>query len=249
MIRIAGFVDHHPTERTMFLDAYHHADGQTVRINAEQGSRFAKEVAGDFNPIHDAESKRFCVPGDLLFALVLARYGLSAEMEFRFRGMLGADVPVWLPDSPGAQFEIRDGAGKVFLEVSRGGDHTRDPDRIEAFVRRYVSFSGRNFPHYLLPLMAEHGVMFNPERPLVIYDSMGFSLNDVGVDGLDMDLSGSALTVQGKRAEARLAFSIDHAGKHLGDGAKKLIISGLRNYDEAVMADFVADFESRLPRG
>lgn len=231
----------------MFLDAYHTADGEAVRISAEQGSRFAKEIAGDYNPIHDAGSKRFCVPGDLLFALVLVRYGLSAEMEFRFRGMLGADVPVWFPDSPGDRFEIRDGAGKVFLEVSRGGDHTGDAGRVEAFIRRYVSFSGRNFPHYLLPLMAEHGVMFNPDRPLVIYDSMGFRLNDVGVGGVGMDLSGSSLAVQGKRAEARLAFSIDHGGTHLGDGAKKLIISGLRDYDEAVMADFVADFEGRIP--
>lgn len=231
----------------MFLDPYHHADGETVHVSAEQGSRFAKEVAGDYNPIHDADSRRYCVPGDLLFALVLVRYGLSAEMEFRFRGMLGADVPVWFPDAPGEAFEIRDGAGKVFLEVSRKGELTRDADRIEAFIRRYVSFSGRNFPHYLQPLMAEHGVMFNPDRPLVIYDSMGFRLRDIDVGGVDMALADSSLAVHGKRAEARLDFSIDHAGGHLGDGAKTLIVSGLRAYDETVMNDFVAAFEARIP--
>ena len=44
-------------------------------VSAEQGSRFAKEVAGDFNPIHDHDSKRFCVPGDLLFAIALSDFG------------------------------------------------------------------------------------------------------------------------------------------------------------------------------
>jgi hypothetical protein len=75
-----------------FLRAFHNVQGRHVLISPDQGSRFAKDIAGDFNPIHDADSRRFCVPGDLLFALVLARYGVSACMHCRFVGMVGA---VW----------------------------------------------------------------------------------------------------------------------------------------------------------
>jgi hypothetical protein len=229
----------------MFLDPYHSLTGDGVRISAGQGSRFAKEVAGDFNPIHDADSKRFCVPGDLLFALVLVRYGLSARMEFHFRGMVGADVPLLFPDAPGAVFDITDAAGKVYLHVERGGESTTEPGRVEAFVRHYVSFSGRNFPHYLQPLMAEHGVMFNPQRPLVIYDSMGFELRRLDADEPDMTLADSSMEVQGKRAEARLQFVIEAGAAVIGEGGKKLIVSGLRPYDEAVMSTFVESFERR----
>jgi len=61
----------------MFLQKYYSGDDEKIHFSRQQASRFAKEVAGDFNPIHDQEAKRFCVPGDLLFALVLSKYGLS----------------------------------------------------------------------------------------------------------------------------------------------------------------------------
>ncbi|MEO1880948.1 MAG: DUF3581 family protein, partial [Methylococcales bacterium] len=71
------------------LKEFYSGPDDCVAITAEQGSLFAKEVAGDFNPIHDVDSKRFCVPGDLLFAIVLEKYGLSKTMNFTFTGMLG----------------------------------------------------------------------------------------------------------------------------------------------------------------
>ncbi len=36
-------------------------------------------VVDDFNPIHDEDNKRFCVPGDLLFSVLLANVGLSQK--------------------------------------------------------------------------------------------------------------------------------------------------------------------------
>ena len=52
----------------------------------------AKQVCNDYNPIHDIESKRFCVPGDLLFALTLNNFG-SKSQDFYITddGMIGAD--------------------------------------------------------------------------------------------------------------------------------------------------------------
>ena len=43
----------------MFLNPYHTQTGSTIRITSQQASDFAKRVAGDFNPIHDAGARRF----------------------------------------------------------------------------------------------------------------------------------------------------------------------------------------------
>jgi len=229
----------------MFLDQYHAREGNIVRITAEQGSRFAKDVAGDHNPLHDADSRRFCVPGDLLCALVLSYYGLSARMTFHFRGMVGDRVPLDFPDDPGAAFDIADANGKVYLHVERSGPSTTDRAAVEGFIRHYVAFSGDSFPHYLTPLLAERGVMFNPDRPFVIYDSMGFDLEHVGFCEPELELGEASMDARGKRADASLGFRIRADGQPLGSGAKKLVISGLREYDEAQMKAFITRFTER----
>ena len=64
------------------LSPYYCEDSEKVFFSREQGSNFAKKMANDYNPLHDVDSKRFCVPGDLLFSLVLKKYGLSNKMNF-----------------------------------------------------------------------------------------------------------------------------------------------------------------------
>ncbi len=225
----------------MFKDFYAQS-GDEIIVSAEQASRFAKGVAGDYNPIHNPDARRFCVPGDLLFALVLERFGLSQHMEFRFLSMVGANTPLTFSRSESGDIHVTDAAGKCYLEVTRSGDTTFDSAAIDAFTRCYVAFSGKNFPHYLKPLMEAHGVMFNPKRPLVIYHSMGFTLERL--DGLapDLALSRSSLEVQGKRADALLEFSIESAGKPFGVGSKKLVVSGLCDYDVTEMDAIVEEF-------
>lgn len=229
----------------MFLDAYYTGEGGTIRISAEQGSRFAKDVAGDHNYIHDPGSSRFCVPGDLLASLVLGHYGLSERMSFGFRGMVGADVPLRFPGDAGESFDIADDAGKVYLHVERSGATVTDPEAVEGFIRRYVAFSGRTFPHYLKPLMAEHGVMFNPDRPLVIYDSMGFALDDLQFGEPALEFVGGSLEPGPKRGEVVFEFRIVSGGRTVGTGSKRLVMSGLRPYDAGRMDAFVEEFTRR----
>lgn len=229
----------------MLLDAYHTADGNHAWISAEQGSRFAKEVAGDFNPIHDPENRRFCVPGDLLFALVLSHYGLAQRMTFRFRGRVGADNVLDLPADAEETLIVSDTDGRTCLEVERGGDVTRDPAIVEPFIRSYVAFSGQTFPHILQPLLADHGVMFNPDRPLVMYDSMGFELDHLDIAAPRSVPATPTLAVLPKRADALLYFGICANTGHVGEGSKKFIISGLRDYDEQRMQQVIADYEAR----
>ena len=76
----------------MPLSDYYAIDTSGLRISAEQASDFAKTVAGDFNPLHDPDNRRFCVPGDLLFTVLLQHYGINQRMQFRFSGMVGAGV-------------------------------------------------------------------------------------------------------------------------------------------------------------
>jgi hypothetical protein len=226
----------------MFLDPYHTQAGSRVRISAQQASDFAKRIAGDFNPIHDAGARRFCVPGDLLFALVLSRFGLSQRMDFRFRSMVGDGTLLSLEESAAGQLKVSDDEGKQYLEVNRAGETSLDAEVIEAFTRCYVAFSGKNFPHVLKPLLEEQGVMFNPKRPLVIYDSMGFSLERTDLTDPTLELVDSSMDVTGKRGDVRLEFRITDRGEAVGNGSKKLVVSGLSEYDAKAMDDIVAEF-------
>lgn len=227
---------------SMFLDEFHTLTGEQVRISAVQASRFAKRVAGDYNPIHNPDARRFCVPGDLLFALVLARFGLSQHMSFRFLNMVGDGTPLRFQELDDGRIRVCDEGGKSYLEVERSGATTRDEMVVEAFTRCYVAFSGKNFPHYLKPLMEEKGVMFNPRRPLVIYDSMGFSLERLDALAPGLELARSSLEVTGKRGDAQLEFRIAADGEQIGTGSKKLVVSGLCEYDPDAMDDIVAEF-------
>ncbi|WP_456237725.1 DUF3581 family protein [Marinobacter similis] len=161
----------------MFLDRFHSIQQGRIHITALQASRFAKEIAGDFNPIHDPDARRFCVPGDLLFAVVVSHFGLSANMTFQFKSLLGDGVALEFREPEEGRIELCDANGKVYLEVTRSGASTRDETTIENFTRCYVSASGKNFPHTLQPLMESNGVMFNPDRPMVMYESMSLALD------------------------------------------------------------------------
>ncbi len=228
-----------------FLEAYFTAgaDG-SVRVGAEQASAFAKDVAGDYNPLHDVGARRFCVPGDLLCALVLGRYGLSERMTFAFRDMVRADQSLWFPEAATDtdSIAIHDADGGVYLEVERSGALCRDADVIERFIREYVAFSGKTFPHYMIPVLEEHGVMFHPDRPLVIYESMGFELETFAFGQPALHLADRALAIEGKRGTATLWFDMHEDGRSFGAGWKKLVISGLRDYDAERMRAFVEHF-------
>ncbi|MGB2053790.1 MAG: DUF3581 domain-containing protein [Porticoccaceae bacterium] len=229
----------------MFLQPFYSSKGHNTLISAEQGSRFAKTISNDFNPIHDPDSKRFCVPGDLLFALVLERYGLSQTMSFTFSGMVAGDTELVFPSAPSDSFAIVDGRNKAYLQVNRSGEVINDQQIIEQLVRNYVVFSGHNFPHLLVPLMAEHQVMINPQRPLVIYESMSVHFDQLNLTQPGVELADTKLVVNGKRGDAEFQFRLTDGDRTVGCGVKKLILSGLREYQQAAIDDMVAEYSAR----
>ena len=227
------------------LNAFFTTREGLIWITPEQASRFAKEIAGDFNPLHDPDSRRFCVPGDLLFALVLHHYGISAEMRFQFVDMVGAGVPLLFPEAPGEHFAVTDPGGREYLRVERQGEVLSDPYTVEALTRCYVSFSGENFPHVLVPLMEQHQVMVNPARPLVIYEQMSLLVHEPLApitETVQPKLTGSNMEVTGKRGDVRLDYALCVEGEVFAHGAKRLLISGLKPFDAPTMQALVATY-------
>lgn len=234
----------------MFSEQFYSVQDGRIVISAPQASYFAKEIAGDFNPIHDPDARRFCVPGDLLFTIVVSRFGLSENMTFKFRNLLGAAVPLEFRESEnGEAINVVDEAGKVYLEVTRKGAVTRDEKVIEEFSRCYVAASGKNFPHTLKPLMESHGVMFNPDRPMVMYESMSLALTQLENPHPDLELNNADLEVAGKRGNVTLEYNLQSSGKTVGEVAKRLVLGGLREYCPEAMAGIIEEFYRLKARG
>lgn len=226
----------------MFLERYHSIENGKLMISASQGSRFAKEVAGDFNPIHNPDARRFCVPGDLLFALLLSHFGLSRHMTFHFRSLLGDSVPLRFAEDNDGVIRVYDDRDKVYIEVEREGEVTHDPVMIEYLTKNYVAASGKNFPHTLKPLMESEGVMFNPDRPMIMYQNMSLSLDTLSAAELDLELDEATLLPEGKRGNVTLDYQLVSEGKPVGRVTKKLVVSGLREYDATAMDAVVEEF-------
>ncbi len=220
----------------MFIENFYTEKDSRILISKQQASNFAKQIADDFNPIHDPDSKYFCVPGDLLFSLILEKYGLSQQMTFTFSGMVGDNIPLHFPENISRtntdEFSITDDDEKQYLRVEHQGDISTKKEMISEFTKNYVAFSGTNFPDVIVPLMAEHNVMINPDRPLVIYDSMSISLDTVDMQHPTLEPIGSSLKVQGKKAIALLEFAVKSEGKTIGQGLKRLALRGLREFDQ-----------------
>ncbi|MAT92032.1 MAG: hypothetical protein CME59_05480 [Halioglobus sp.] len=225
----------------MFIDDYFNEPGGRVCFTREQASGFAKHVADDFNPIHDIDSKRFCVPGDLLFAVMLAKYGVSQHMQFVFSGMVSDGVELVLPQ-PGPQLSICDAQGREYLQVQRGGGNSLDASLVENLTRSYVAFSGHTFPHILAPLLKEQQVMINPQRPMVIYQSMEIDLDTLDITAPTLVSERNELQIDGKRGAVLLAFRLMEGERVVGRGCKRMLMSGLRPFDDAAFEAGVSQY-------
>ena len=228
----------------MYLDSFFKTENNIILISPEQASKFAKEVADDFNPLHNSDHKRFCVPGDLLFAISLAKYGLSQKMQFNYTGMVGKNAQLIFPNKFENTFELIDSNNKACLNATESGDKTTDLSVIEAFTKAYVAFSGHCFPHVLVPSMREKGVMINPARPLVIYESMAFEFNSIDIKHPSLKPAGANLEVDGKRGKIIINFDLFDAENLVGKGHKTMLLSGLREFDEETIQSLIKQYES-----
>ena len=119
---------------------------------------------------------------------------------------------------------------------------------IESLTRSYVEFSGLTFPQVLVPLMKDNDVMINTERPLVIYDHMRISLDRLDIDSVDLELTDPVFRLYGKRGDVALNFDLLSNGKSIGRGQKKIVLSGLRQYEQARIDELIEAYEGRRRR-
>jgi hypothetical protein len=169
-------------------------------------------------------------------------------MGISFSGMVGDDTTLILPEVDAREISIYDEHDKKYLDVSTNGEHSRNPVLIESLTRNYVKFSGETFPHVLVPLMKQNNVMINPERPLVIYDHMRISLNRLDIDSVNLSLSESIFRLYGKRGDVALNYDLSCNGELVGKGQKKMVLSGLREYDQASIDELIAIYSGRKDR-
>ncbi|RWX57360.1 DUF3581 domain-containing protein [Photobacterium chitinilyticum] len=229
----------------MFLESYYSEQNGEFSFTREQASHFAKKVAGDFNPIHDEDNKRFCVPGDLLFSVVLSQVGLSQKMRFEFAGMINDGVAISVDQKSSTDLSMVDGSGKEYLHIIRDGDTTLNQALIEQVTKSYVQFSGMNFPHIMVPLMESKQIMINPTRPLVIYESMELDFERLDVTAPTVELTGSEIDVDGKRGSVTLQFCFKENDEVVGTGRKRMVMSGLKPYCQDDIDDLVNRFNQR----
>jgi hypothetical protein len=108
-----------------------------------------------------------------------------------------------------------------------------------------VEFSGHTFPHVLVPLMKENNVMINTERPLVIYDHMRISLDTLDIDSVDLALTENVFRLYGKRGDVALNYDLVCNGETVGKGQKKMVLSGLREFDQAKIDELIEYYSGR----
>ena len=230
----------------MFLDNYFTDNGGSeVSFSRKQASDFAKDIADDFNPIHDEDAKRFCVPGDLLFSTVLRKYGLNQNMHFDFLGLVGDGIKLIFPETNDEKIMISGDNGKDYLSIQRDGEILKDDKKIENLIRQYVAFSGHTFPHILVPLMEEKQMMINPERPLVIYESMTIHFNHFNFDELSLKMTFSEMKVEGKRGNVSLRFILQNKDEVVGTGSKNMVLSGLRSFEMEKISQLTDVYNAR----
>jgi hypothetical protein len=218
------------SQEKMFIEQYCPINNEKISFTRQQGSDFAKQVADDFNPLHNVEAKRFCVPGDLLFSVIIAKSGLHKEMSFNFSGMVNDGIALTFPNEIDNDFDIVDSKNKTYLSVEASGEKTHCASLINALTKAYVDFSGHTFPDILVKLMTENNVMINPTRPMVMYQCMKISLERLNITTLTLKLAKTSLTIEGKRGDAWLEFDLVSDGEIVGHGKKHMLLSGLRTY-------------------
>jgi len=231
-------------ERTSLkLESYYKVTGKLLSFSRQQASAFAKGEAGDFNPIHDVDARRFCVPGDLLFSVALHYLGLYQSMSFEFLQLVTDSHELEIVREED-HFVLKDSSGRSYLQVVVGGERSGDPGLIAELSRAYIEFSGVTFPYLLVDLLRDNDVMINPSRPLVMYKSMAFTLDHFTVGELSLDYTGGVLSADGKKAKVGLPFGIQSGGQKIGHGNKEMLLGGLRPYNDESMNALVEDYNT-----
>jgi len=79
----------------------------------------------------------------------------------------------------------------------------------------------------------------------VMYQSMSIDLDRVDIASPSLRSDDSELSIEGKRGMAVLSFLVLDGETPVGRGEKRILLSGLRPYEEAQMVAVVTQYEER----
>ncbi|HEY6131698.1 MAG TPA: DUF3581 family protein, partial [Halioglobus sp.] len=82
----------------------------------------------------------------------------------------------------------------------------------------------------------------NPERPMVMYESMSIDLDRLDIRHPELQNDYNTLELNGKRGSVELAFNLVEGGDTVGRGKKHILLSGLLAYDQEAMATAIDTF-------
>ncbi|GAL28780.1 hypothetical protein JCM19239_393 [Vibrio variabilis] len=78
------------------------------------------------------------MPGDLLFAVLLQKEGISQKMRFDFSGMVGDGVALNVVEKGEHESAVVDASGKEYLQMTHTGEVSQNQEFIEHVVTNYV---------------------------------------------------------------------------------------------------------------
>lgn len=84
--------------------------------------------------------------------------------------------------------------------------------------------------------------MFNPDRPMVMYESMSLALDNLDLPSPGLELHSATLEAAGKRGNVLLEYRLTADNKPVGEVTKRLVLSGLRPYSPEAMAGVIEEF-------
>jgi len=160
-------------------------------------------------------------------------------MTFDFQGMVSGGMPIQFTESD-KSIAAKNDKDKQVLHVSRDGDITQNSIFVEGLIRAYVAFSGETFPHTIIKLMKEEGMMINTRKPMVIYDQMTLSFERFSESAPQVELQNCHFDVNGKRGMVVMDFDLLADNESIGSGQKQIIMSGLRPYEQSGI-DYLVD--------
>jgi hypothetical protein len=74
---------------------------------------------------------------------------------------------------------------------------------------------------------------------------MSLSLDRLDISAPKVKFLDAQMDVDGKRGNVSLKFSINDGEKAIGHGEKRLVLSGLREFDQQAMDQLILDYEAR----
>ena len=80
---------------------------------------------------------------------------------------------------------------------------------------------------------------------MVIYESMEIDLDTLDFKAPELEIDHNEVDIVGKRGKVLMEFNLLESGVEVGRGRKRMVLGGLREYEEAAMARAVAEFNKR----